>query len=377
MFFFFFKNRKPKISYIESQQQLAEILVLLKQQTCLAIDTEFYRQSTYYPELCLLQVAFNHKKQTNVVLIDCLANLCLADFWQLILDEKITKIMHSALQDVQIFYRYIQEKPKNIVDTQIMANFCGFDFNIGYANLLKQTLNKNINKDQQNSDWKKRPLSQKQLDYAVGDVLNLFDVYQKLQKILQKNQMLPSFYEEMSKFIDEIENPDCFHLVNKILHKNNQLYHQQIIHLVLLREKWAKIHNVSRQKILKDDDFLQFIANPHLWQNKLNRQMIDDFNNQIYLNDALQYFYANNQILKKQKSLKKIAQEILSAINQETSPVKNICQQFLLSSKHINKIISDFINNKPINMVAIIGNWRYNLFGSQLEKTIKQWKNIS
>ena len=189
--------------------------------------------------------------------------------------------------------------------------------------------------------------------------------------------MLPSFYEEMAKFIDEIENPDCFHLVNKILHKNNQLYHQQIIHLVLLREKWAKIHNVSRQKILKDDDFLQFIANPNLWQNKLNRQMIDDFNNQIYLNDAWQYFYANNQILKKQKSLKKIAQEILSAINQETSPVKNICQQFLLSSKHINKIISDFINNKPINMVAIIGNWRYNLFGSQLEKTIKQWKNIS
>ena len=84
MFFFFFKNRKPKISYINNQQQLNEILALLKQQTYLAIDTEFYRQNTYYPELCLLQVAFSHKKQTNIILIDCLVNLCLADFWQLI-----------------------------------------------------------------------------------------------------------------------------------------------------------------------------------------------------------------------------------------------------------------------------------------------------
>ena len=373
MFFFFFKNRKPKISYINNQQQLNEILALLKQQTYLAIDTEFYRQNTYYPELCLLQVAFSHKKQTNIILIDCLVNLCLADFWQLILDEKITKIMHSALQDVQIFYRYTQEKPKNIVDTQIMANFCGFDFNIGYANLLQQTINKNINKDQQNSDWRRRPLSQEQLDYAVGDVLNLYDVYQKLQKILQKNQMLPSFYEEMTKFIDEIENPDCFHLVNKVLHKNNQPQHQQLINLVLLREKWAKIHNVSRQKILKDDDFLKFIDNAILCQNNLNQQMVTDFSKQNYLNDAWQYYYANSQVLKKQKALKKIAQEI----NQENAFAKNICQQFLLSNKHINKIISNFINCKPINIVVIIGNWRYNLFGSKLENIIKKWKNTS
>lgn len=371
MFFFFFTNKKPKISYINNQQQLTEVLVLLKQQTHLAIDTEFYRQNTYYPELCLLQIAFSHKKQTHIMLIDCLVDLCLTDFWQIILDEKITKIMHSALQDLQIFYRYIKEKPKNIIDTQIMANFCGFDFNIGYANLLKQTLNKNINKDQQNSDWRKRPLSQKQLDYATGDVLNLYDVSQKLQKILQKNQMLPSFYEEMTKFIDEIESPDCFHLVNKVLHKNNQPQHQQLINLVLLREKWAKIHNVSRQKILKDDDFLSFINNANLWQNQFNQQMILDFNNQHYLNDAWRYYYANNQILKKQKALKKITQEI----NQETTFAKNICQQFLLSNKHINKIISDFINHKPINIVAIIGNWRYNLYGSKLENTIKQWKN--
>ena len=96
-----------KISYINNQQQLAEILVILKQQTCLAVDSEFYRQSTYYPQLCLLQVAFTHKKQNHIVLIDCLADLCLLDFWQIILDEKIIKIMHSALQDVQIFYHYI------------------------------------------------------------------------------------------------------------------------------------------------------------------------------------------------------------------------------------------------------------------------------
>ena len=369
MFFFFFKPKKPKISYINTQQQLAEILVILKQQTCLAMDTEFYRQNTYYPQLCLLQVAFTYKKQTNVVLIDCLADLCLLDFWQIILDEKIIKIMHSALQDVQIFYHYIKEKPKNIIDTQIMANFCGFDFNIGYANLLQQTLKKNLNKDQQNSDWRRRPLTQNQLDYAVGDVLDLFNVYQKLQKNLQKNQKLPGFFEEMTKFVDEVENPDCFHLVNKILHKNNQAYHQQLIELILLREKWAKIHNVNRQKVLKDADFIDFINNFNLVKNNLNQDMVIDFVNKNYLTDADQYHYANNQILKKYKILKKIAQEV--------AETENICQQFLLSNKYINKIISDFINKKPINLVDIIGNWRYNLFGSKIEHTIKQWKNIS
>jgi len=369
MFFFFFNRKKPKISYINNQQQLAEILVILKQQTCLAVDSEFYRQSTYYPQLCLLQVAFTHKKQVNIVLIDCLADLCLLDFWQIILDEKIIKIMHSALQDVQIFYHYIQAKPKNIVDTQIMANFCGFDFNIGYANLLQKTLHKKLNKDQQNSDWRQRPLSKEQLDYAVGDVLDLQNVYEKLQKNLQKNQLLDIFFEEMIRFIDEIENPDCFHLVNKILHKNNRPHHQSLINLVLLREKWAKIQNVSRQKVLKDDDFVDFINNSNLVKNNLNQNMVIDFINKNYLTDADQYYYYSNDILKKQKTLKKIAQEL--------AETKNICQQFLLSNKHINKIISDFISNKPINLLDIIGNWRYNLFGSKIENIIQQWKNIS
>jgi ribonuclease D len=368
MLSFFFRNKKPKISYINNQVQLNEILLLLKQQHYLAIDTEFYRQNTYYPQLCLLQVAFLYKKQTNIVLIDCLTDLCLVDFWQIILDEKIIKIMHSALQDVQIFYNYIKAKPKNIVDTQIMANFCGFDFNIGYATLLQKTLNKNLNKDQQNSDWRIRPLSQKQLDYATGDVLDLFNVYQKLYKILENKQMVSYFDEEMVKFINEIENPDYFHLVNKILHKNNQNYHLQLIHLILLREKWAKIYNVNRQKVLKDDDFVDFINN-NMVRNNFNQNMALDFANKNYESNSDQYHYINNEILKKQKILKKIGQEVADE--------KNICQQFLLSSKHLNKIIHDCINHKSGNLINIIGSWRYNLFGSKIENIIKKWKNIS
>jgi uncharacterized protein YpbB len=93
----------------------------------------------------------------------------------------------------------------------------------------------------------------KMQDYALKQFRHI------ASEILQKNQMLSSFYEEMTKFIDEIESSDCFHLVNKVLHKNNQPQHQKLINLVLLREKWAKIHNVSRQKILKDDDFKTLI----------------------------------------------------------------------------------------------------------------------
>jgi ribonuclease D len=356
MLFFF---RKPKIFYIDDQQKLDELIEKIWQQTHIAIDTEFYRKSTYYPKLCLIQIEVNK----SIFLIDCLCGLDLQGLWQIIASNKICKILHSGSQDVQIFYQYSKQKPQAIIDTQIMANFCcldlDIDFNIGYARLAKKIINKKINKDEQNSNWQQRPLTSSQIKYAANDVIDLVKIKEKLEKKLKEKNLYQYLQEEMQIFVNDCLNEDYSHLINKILNKHNKDQHLKLMNLVIIREKWAKIHNKPRQYILSDD----IIANLKYPEKlkKLKPEITSDIEENIN-NQCDQYYYINNQVAKKQKALKKIAQQIAEQ--------KNICPQLLLSNKHMYKII-----NQGNNLASIIGNWRYSLIGIKLEKTISLWKN--
>ena len=119
-----------KNSYITSQAELNHVVDLVRKKKLVAIDTEFTRQITYYPILSIIQLAVKTADENvELFIIDCLSNLDLSGFFEIIADEKITKIFHSSTQDLQIFYHQSRLMPKSVVDTQIMANFCGFDFN--------------------------------------------------------------------------------------------------------------------------------------------------------------------------------------------------------------------------------------------------------
>jgi ribonuclease D len=133
----------------------------------ITVDTEFLRESTYWPRLCLLQVA----TEDEAVLVDPLAaGLDLAPFFRVLENEKITKVFHAARQDIEIFVKATGRVPKNIFDTQVAASVCGFGDSVSYDNLVRAVVGVELDKSSRFTDWSHRPLTEKQKAYALADV---------------------------------------------------------------------------------------------------------------------------------------------------------------------------------------------------------------
>ena len=147
---------------------------LIKEAGVVALDTEFTRQTTYYPILSIIQVAVKTSlKKKESFIVDCMTDIDLTELFAIIADPRIIKILHSCAQDLQIFHRKSNLLPQSIVDTQLMANFCGYGFSVGYSALVNRICDWQLDKDQQRSDWQVRPLSAKQIEYALLDVFFL------------------------------------------------------------------------------------------------------------------------------------------------------------------------------------------------------------
>jgi ribonuclease D len=248
----FLKNKLlpcPKI--ITQQKDFLAICQQIKEGSAIAVDTEFMREKTYYPLLCLVQINIAGKSYA----IDALsADIDLRPFFTILENEKIKKIFHSSYQDMEVLIQINKTMPRAVVDTQIMANVCGFDYNISYAKLAKNLLDKNLDKDWQRSDWQKRPLHKEQVRYALIDVDHLPKIYQILEKKLAENSKFQWFEEEMNSFLNknyDIDNQDLFKkfsMVNK-----NQTSQDNLKLLIPWRDIIAKKRNVPRSYILKDD----------------------------------------------------------------------------------------------------------------------------
>ena len=143
----------------------------------LALDTEFFRQRTYYPQLCLIQVATDEV----VACVDPLVLPELGPFLDLVYQPDIVKIFHSAYQDLEIFYQLRQALPPNLYDTQVVAEHLGYRKHMGYGNLVSKVLGVTLDKAHSRTDWRARPLSLEQLQYAADDVIYLTALYQQFE----------------------------------------------------------------------------------------------------------------------------------------------------------------------------------------------------
>jgi ribonuclease D len=171
---------KP-VLYVDTPAALDSLCAQLADTSWFAMDTEFLREKTYYPKLCLLQVA----TPDVVACVDPLALDNLAPMLALLADPNITKVMHSARQDMEIFYHLAGSPPAPVFDTQIAAPLLGLADQIGYANLVKEMLGVTLGKLHTRADWSLRPLGEEQLRYAADDVIYLAALYQPLQDRLQ------------------------------------------------------------------------------------------------------------------------------------------------------------------------------------------------
>src|SRR6201993_2815361 len=172
------------MTLIAENAALTDFCQRQRQAEFVAIDTEFMRDRTYWPQLCLVQVA----GPDEAAAIDALApGIDLAPLVDLLADAKVTKVFHAARQDVEIFFHLTGRVPAPLVDTQVAAMVCGFGDAVSYENLAAKLAGARIDKSSRFTDWSHRPLTARQLQYALSDVTHLRPTYEHLRRRLAKS----------------------------------------------------------------------------------------------------------------------------------------------------------------------------------------------
>lgn len=239
------------MSPITNTKELIQFCKLISTASFLTVDTEFMRESTYFPKLCLIQAA----TCDHSAIIDPLSDeLDLKPFLDILADEKIIKVFHACRQDIEIFYN-LGVMPKPIFDTQVAAMAAGYGDQVAYDALVRQEIKVDIDKGSRFTDWAHRPLSDAQLHYALGDVTHLAKVYIKLKERLEKQGRFEWVAQEMTALME----PDLYvtHPENawKRLkpRKHSTKYMAVFAQVAAWRENMAKERDQPRGRIIKDE----------------------------------------------------------------------------------------------------------------------------
>ncbi|KAB2885946.1 MAG: ribonuclease D [Pseudorhodoplanes sp.] len=237
---------------ITTTKHLADACERLARHPFVTVDTEFLRESTYYPQLCVLQMA----GPDEAVVVDALAEgLDLAAFFALMADEKIVKVFHAARQDIEIVWHRAGLIPHPVFDTQVAAMVLGYGDSVSYDQLVQRITGDTIDKSHRFTDWMRRPLSKAQLDYAVSDVTHLRDIYQKLLADLGRRGRTEWVSEEMDVLTSpatyRLEPENAWQRLRTRVRKPKEL--AVLIEVAAWREREAKTRDVPRGRVLKDD----------------------------------------------------------------------------------------------------------------------------
>ncbi|KAA0971206.1 ribonuclease D [Aureimonas fodinaquatilis] len=241
---------------ITSTSALAQACDTLGKAEFVTVDTEFIRETTFWPELCLIQMASDEL----AVLVDPLApGMDLTPFFELMANPAVIKVFHAARQDIEIIYKQGGIIPAPLFDTQIAAMACGFGEAIAYDQLVARTTNGHIDKSSRFTDWRARPLSQSQLDYALADVTYLRDAYRALKKTLAYKDREDWLAGEMAT----LSSPETYDMPPELAHTRIKGRIKKPIELAVLkeiaawREREARNKNQPRGRVLKDDALME------------------------------------------------------------------------------------------------------------------------
>ena len=228
----------------------------------MAVDTEFLRERTYYPQLCLIQISDG----VDAVAIDPLApNLDLNPLWDLMRNQNITKVFHAGNQDMEIFLHLMGSLPEPIYDTQIAAMVCGLGDQVGYDKLVKAMLDHDIDKTSRFTDWSKRPLSNRQIVYALDDVIYLAKLYPLMRSKLEAENRSHWLDEEYAKSNDPatyVTAPDAAWQKLKVRNMRPAPL-LRLMHLAAWREREAQRRDLPRNRVIRDETLIDLAgSNP-------------------------------------------------------------------------------------------------------------------
>jgi len=246
---------------VQTTAELTSLTKELEQAPYLALDTEFMRDQTYWPKLCLLQVA----GPAAQAIIDPLSSeLDLSPFYELLKLPRIVKVLHAARQDIEIFFHQGGVIPDPLFDTQIAAMVCGFGDAASYETLTRKLADAEIDKSARFTDWSRRPLPQRQLEYALADVTHLRTVYEKLSIRLERSGRAAWVQEEIAT----LQNPNIYQLDPSQAWKRLKARTSSKRFLAMLaaiaewRERESQTRDVPRNRILNDEALLEIAAHP-------------------------------------------------------------------------------------------------------------------
>jgi len=258
------------MTVITTTEELDAACKRLSREVYITVDTEFIRESTFWPQLCLFQMA----SRDEALAVDPLADgIDLTSLFELMADETTLKVFHAGRQDIEILYNLAGAVPHPIFDTQLAAMVCGFGDSVGYETLVTTLLKKQLDKASRFTDWARRPLTDRQLSYALDDVIYLHDIYEKLRDQLEETNRAHWLDREMELLASpatyDVPLEDAW---KRIKARSNDPRFLGILQEVAgWRENEARTRDMPRNRVLRDESLLEIAAHPPKRPDDLNR----------------------------------------------------------------------------------------------------------
>ncbi|KTF09113.1 ribonuclease D [Pseudoalteromonas sp. H103] len=369
---------------IETQNQLNTFVEQIKSKPILAIDTEFMRRRTLYPEVALIQV-FDGEL---LALIDPLAELSLFDFWEILKDPAVLKVLHSPSEDIEVFQKYAGFVPAPLFDTQFALQLLGEGNCMGFALMVKELLGIEIDKSESRTNWLQRPLTKKQLDYAAADTFHLLPCYELIIERINKAELFDIVINES----ELIANKRAFQTPDELLYKDIKNAWQLKPHelavlkeLAVWRRNKAIRKNLALNFVLKEHNMTEIAKRGPSSLNSLRQipgvESMEVNRSGVEILKCIETAKATPEelhppVLKRLidfPSYKKVAKDIKQKVT-KVAKEHNIPEDVMASKKQINQLISwnwkltDVQKQKHIKP-DLLSSWRY----SYVKETLKEW----
>lgn len=355
---------------ITDQRELELLCQKLAACPFITIDTEFLRERTYYPKLCLIQVSGPDQQAAAIDPID--SNLDLSPLFEILLNPKILKVLHAGRQDLEIFYRLTGKVIGPFFDTQIAAMVCGYGDSVGYENLVRDITGASLDKSVQFTDWSKRPLSQRQIEYALGDVIHLVKIYEHMVQELDKKGRTSWVFQEEEILADPAtyaNNPEeSWRRIKLRSPKPKTL--AILRELAAWRETQAQKRDMPRTWLLRDETLADMAAQAPRSADQIkkirgfNADQADGHIGKSLLALIEKALNSDKETWPKIPDRKIIPSQVLATIEVLKLLLKVECVQHHVAPK----LVADSEDLERIAMedspdVPALKGWRYNVFG--------------
>lgn len=360
---------------VNEQPRLEELCRACRDAGRFAFDTEFIRDDTYEPALCLVQIAVDGQ----VLLVDPTADLKLAPFWDLVADPQIVTIVHAGKEDFELCLRQTGSVPRNVFDVQIAAGFVGLGYPLSLSRLVESTLRKRIGKGQTLTDWLRRPLTPEQIHYAAEDVLHLPRLHSRLHKDIETANRLPWAEEEFRRFEEpEFYKPPPDERVQRLRgsKKLDGLGLLLLERLIVWRDAWAAERNRPIRALIRDDVLVEVARRRPRKERDLEvMRGFPQSKNKKVVREVLDIIEAAGKAPKSEwpkplerredPPMTKALLDLLSAVVQAICCEERLNYSLLGSMQRLRELL-DYHGGRTAERPAILKGWREKFIGQQV-----------